>query len=88
MNTYELRGDERRRRRRVAHTNGKISAKDAIMSQMTPSQTEMTLVDVGREDHDPKNVSPPHLFPKQPSQIKPASDLTPHAKQANKHYDK
>ena len=76
------------RRSSAAHTNGKSSAKVAIMSQMTPSRTEMTLVDVGQEDHGPNDVLPPHLFPKQPSQIKPTSDLTPHAKQANHHHEK
>ncbi len=59
----------------------------ASNSQPTPSRTEVTLAE-GEHNGPQQNALLPHLFPKQVSQIEPASIATSKAKQANEHDEK
>jgi len=50
-----------------------------------PNDTLLDGNHISEELHRPENVLPPHLFPKQSSQVEPTSTWTSKAKQANKH---
>jgi len=55
---------------------------------MTPLRAGTKLVDGLGEHHGSPNPRPPHLFPKQPSQIKPPSTAMSNPEQTNEHDEK